>query len=143
MNKIAIRTLAVALLGGGVPAIAQSSVYTTITAQSGKPVRLGAYAGLSRDCMQTTLPEIKVTGSPKHGVFVVRKGKASTNRDGRCPAGTEAEVQLVFYQSHANYIGEDSVRYEVRTGDQVRTFSIGLTVEAGAPLRKRPGTTDL
>lgn len=143
MNRIVIGALALALIGGAASAIAQSSVYTTINAQSGKLVRLGAYAGLNWDCSQTRLPKIKVTESPKHGVFVVRSGKASIKRDGRCPAGTEAEVQLVFYQSHTNYIGEDSVSYEVRAGDRLRTFSIGLSVKAGAPPRKRPGTSDL
>ena len=72
-------------------------------------MRLGAYAGLNKDCSQGPLPEIKVTQNPTHGVFVIRKGKASTRRDGQCPAGTEAEVQVVFYQSRANYIGDDCV----------------------------------
>ena len=76
MNRIAIgaTALALPLLTSVAPAIAQSTVYTTVNAQSGKPVRLGAYAGLNKDCSQGPLPEIKVTQNPKHGVFVIRKG---------------------------------------------------------------------
>ena len=61
MNRVAIGATALALLTSVAPAIAQSTVYTTINAQSGKPVRLGAYAGLNKDCSQGPLPEIKVT----------------------------------------------------------------------------------
>jgi len=65
---------ALPLLTSVAPAIAQSTVYTTVNAQSGKPVRLRAYAGLNKDCSQGPLPEIKVTQNPTHGVFVIRKG---------------------------------------------------------------------
>jgi hypothetical protein len=106
-------------------------------------VRLGAYAGLNKDCSQGPVPEIKVTQNPKNGVFVIRKGKATVRREGQCPVGTEAEVQVVFYQSRAKYIGDDSVSYEVRSGDQVRSYSIALSIKASAPPRKRPDTTDL
>jgi hypothetical protein len=145
MNRITIGAMALALplLTSVAPAIAQSTVYTTINAQSGKPVRLGVYAGLNKDCSQGPLPEIKVTQNPTHGVFVIRKAKASVRGEGRCPAGTEAEVQVVFYQSRANYIGDDGVSYEVRSGDQVRSYSIALSIKASAPARKRPDTTDL
>ena len=143
MNRVAIGATALALLTSVAPAIAQSTVYTTINAQSGKPVRLGAYAGLNKDCSQGPLPEIKVTQNPKNGVFVIRKGKATVRREGQCPAGTEAEVQVVFYQSRANYIGDDSVSYEVRSGDQVRSYSIAFSIKASAPPRKRPDITDL
>ena len=80
--------------------------------------------GIEQGLLAGPLPEIKVTQIPRHGVFVIRKGKASARRDGQCPAGTEAEVQVVFYQSRANYIGDDCVSYEVRSGDQVRSYSI-------------------
>jgi hypothetical protein len=63
---------------------------------------------------------------------VVKKGKARAKGEGRCPAGTEAEMQVVFYQSRTNYVGEDNVSYEVRTGDQVRVFSIVLSVNLTA-----------
>ena len=97
MNRIAIGATALALLTSVAPAIAQSTVYTTINAQSGKPVRLGAYVGLNKDCSQGPVPEIKVTQNPKNGVFVIRKGEATVRREGQCPVGTEAEVQVVFY----------------------------------------------
>jgi hypothetical protein len=143
MNRIAISAIAlvVVLLGFVAPAISQSTTYTTVDAQSGKPVRLGAYTGLKQDCSQGPLPEIKVTQNPKHGVFVVRTGKG---RSGRCPASTEAEVQFVFYQSRPNFVGDDSVSYEVRTAaGEVRAFSIALSVKPSAPARKRPDTTEL
>jgi hypothetical protein len=89
------------------------------------------------------LPEVRVTESPKHGVFVVRKGTGKTRLGGRCPVGTEAPVQIAFYQSHANYVGADSVSFEVKSGSEARSYSIALTVQAGAPARKPPGTTDL
>ena len=145
MNRIAIgaTALALLLLTSVGPAIAQSTVYTTVNAQSGKPLRLGAYAGLNKDCSPGPLPEIRVTQNPKHGAFVIHKGKASARREGRCPAGTKAEVQVVFYQSNANYVGDDSVSYEVRSGDQVRSYSIALSIKASAAPRKRPDTTDL
>jgi hypothetical protein len=142
MNRIAIGATALALWFVA-PAVAQSTIYGTLNAQSGKPVRLGAYVGLNKDCSQGPLPEIKVTENPKHGVFVVKKGKARAKGEGRCPAGTEAEMQVVFYQSRTNYVGEDNVSYEVRTGDQVRVFSIVLSVKAGALPPKRPDTTEL
>jgi hypothetical protein len=146
MNMITPRAIALAacLLAPVGPALSQSTVYTTVDAQSGKPVRLGAYTGLKRDCSPGPLPEIKVTQNPKNGVFVVRTGKLKARQGGRCPAGTEAEVQLVFYQSRTNFVGDDSVSYEVRASSgEVRTFSIALSVKAGAPAPKRPDTTEL
>ena len=76
MNWIAIcaTALALPLLTSVAAAIAQSTVYTTVNAQSEKPVRLGVYAGLNKDSSQGPLPEIKVTQDPTHGVFVIRKG---------------------------------------------------------------------
>ena len=73
MNRIAIgaTALALPLLTSVGPAIAQSTVYTTVNAQSGKPLRLGAYAGLNKDCSPGPLPEIRVTQNPKHGAFVM------------------------------------------------------------------------
>ena len=134
MNRIAIgaTALALPLLTSVGPAIAQSTVYTTV-----------AYAGLNKDCSPGPLPEIRVTQNPKHGAFVIHKGKASARGEGRCPAGTKAEVQVVFYQSNANYVGDDSVSYEVRSGDQVHSYSIALSIKASAAPRKRPDTTDL
>ena len=38
----------------------------------------------------------------KNGVFVIRKGKATVRREGQCPVGTEAEVQVVFYQMRSS-----------------------------------------
>jgi hypothetical protein len=147
MNRIALLgaiALALPTLTAAIPARSQSSVHTTVDAQSGKPVRLGAFTGLKADCSQGPLPEIKVTQNPKHGVFVVRTGKLKTRRSGRCPEGTEANVQLVLYQSRANFVGDDSVSYEVRTAaGQIRTYSISLSVKAGAPSPKRPDTTEL
>jgi hypothetical protein len=45
MNRIVIgaMALAVPLLASIAPAISQSTVYTTVNAQSGQPVQLGTY----------------------------------------------------------------------------------------------------
>ena len=78
MNRVAIGATALALLTSVAPAIAQSTVYTTINAQSGKPVRLGAYAGLNKDCSQGPLPEIKVTQIPSARAL---RGQGTQNGD--------------------------------------------------------------
>lgn len=123
--------------GSLVSAISQSALYKTVKVQSGKPVRLGAYTALRKDCTPGPLPEVTVKQSPEHGVLLVKRGNLTTRSGGKCPAGTQAPVQIAFYQSRAGYIGSDSVNYEVKTGTAVSSYSITISVTAAPPPLKQ------
>src|SRR5829696_4841257 len=127
------------LVALGAPAPAQTSVYRSVNAASGKPVRVRVVTNLKKDCTVGAPAAIRVVTPPKNGSLVVKNGKLKTPADYRCP-NIETPVQGVFYQSNPKYTGSDEVAFEVKTADgTTQAISIKITVgdkPVGAPKEK-------
>src|SRR4051812_20121064 len=95
-----LATLCLAALGAS--ALAQTSVYRSVNAESGKPVRVRVVTSLKKDCTVGAQAAIRVVTPPKNGSLVVKNGKFKTPADSRCP-NVETPVQSVFYQSNPKH----------------------------------------
>lgn len=149
------RIAAILALAGGLAAtgaLAQTeSTFRNQDAAPGKPVRLGLYGNVAKDCKAGPPPEVRVVTPPKNGNLAVRGGKTKTNRIPGC-SEVEAEVRGVFYEAKGGYKGADEVVYEVRRPEgKVETHTVRITVTdkpgaapAPAPASKpRGGVVDL
>lgn len=113
----------------GAPATAQSSHYTSVEAMSGKPLQLGYYASVRKDCAPAPLPSVRVVQAPKSGVLTIRTAVLTTDKLGGCP-GLKVPARVLFYQARAGYAGADHVTYEVTTSPgNPRTFDVTITVK--------------
>jgi hypothetical protein len=105
----------------------QERVYETAQAVTGTPVQIGVFARANNaECKSGPLPEIRVLQPPEHGALTVKKGTLKTDRYPKCP-GLRVNAQVLFYQSRANYVGTDSVAFEVTYDNgemQAREISI-------------------
>jgi len=132
-----LATLCLAALGAS--ALAQTSVYRSVNAESGKPVRVRVVTSLKKDCTVGAQAAIRVVTPPKNGSLVVKNGKFKTPADYRCP-NVETPVQGMFYQSNPKYTGSDEVVFEVKTAEgTTQAISIKITVgdkPAAAPKGK-------
>lgn len=139
----AASTLALAC-AGALPAAAQENkVYRSTEAVTGKSVRLGVYANVSKECTTGPLPEVKVVTPPKHGSLAVRTGNLKPGVVPRCP-NLEIPAQGVFYQSNAKYTGADEVAYEVKhQNGRVQSLSVKITVTGAAKPGAKPPVIDL
>lgn len=132
---------ALALAVAAAPAAAQTQLFRSDAAVTGKPTRLYVLPALKKDCSTGALGEIRVTTPPKSGTLAVQKRKLKTPASYRCP-NVETEVQAVFYQSNPKFTGSDEVVIEVKTpdGDLQRT-TIRITVsDKPAGSEKKDGT---
>jgi hypothetical protein len=133
----AVATLCLFALGD--PALAQTSVYRSVDAEAGKPVRVRVVTNLKKDCTVGAPAAIRVVTPPKNGSLVVKNGKLKTPADYRCP-NVETPVQGVFYQSKPKYTGSDEVAFEVKTAEgNTQSISIKINVSdkpAAAPKGK-------
>ena len=119
---------ALALALAAAPAAAQTQLFRSDTAQTGKPARLYVLSDLKKDCKTGSPGEIKVVTTPKNGTLAVRKAKLKTPASYRCP-NVETQVQAVFYQSNPKFTGSDEVVIEVKTADgDVQRTTIKITV---------------
>jgi hypothetical protein len=120
---------ALALAAGGTGALAQTdSVFRNQETAPGKPLRIGVYANVEKDCKIGPPLEVKVLTPPKNGSLAVRNVKIKTDRIKNCP-GLEVPVQAVLYQSNASYKGPDEVVYEVKQPDgKIRSHTVRITV---------------
>lgn len=126
------------LLLAAAPALAQTAVNRSVTAQTGKSVRLVLAPSLKKDCSQGTTPEIRVITPPKNGALITRGLKLKTPVTYRCP-NVETPVQAVFYQSNNKYTGADEVSFEVKNPEgTLQTYTIRITVGTSEP--KKDGT---
>ena len=130
---------ALTLLVLGDPALAQTSVYRSVDAAPGKPVRVRVVTNLKKDCTVGAKATIRVVTPPKNGSLVVREGKMKTPADYRCP-NVETPVQAVFYQANPKYAGSDEVAFEIKTAEGA-TQSIAIKINvtdkpAAAPKEK-------
>ena len=124
------------------PALAQTSVYRSIDAPSGKPVRVRVVTNLKKDCTAGTPAEIKVVTTPKNGDLVIENGKMKTPADYRCP-NVETAVQAVFYQSKPKYVGPDEIALQVKTTEgatQTINLKIAVSEKPAAPAKDKDGT---
>jgi hypothetical protein len=132
----------VVLVSAG-PALGQNKIFRTADAVTGKTVRLGVYANVSKDCTAGPLPQIKVVTHPKRGALAVKSGKVKPGALARCPQ-LEVPVQGVFYQSNPKFTGADEVAYEVTHPDgRVQSLSVKINVSAGARPAAKPDAVDL
>lgn len=134
----------VAIVALTVPALAQTTVTRSETVASGKTVRLAIVPNLKKDCSAGPMPEIRVSGAPKNGSLVTKVGKIKTPASYRCP-NKDAAVQAVFYESKANFTGDDEVVVDIKNSDgQVQTQTIKITVGSAAAKKggepKKEGT---
>lgn len=148
MNRLAVRSLAASILmlacAGALPAAAQGDkVYRSADAVTGKAVRLGVYANVSKECTTGPLPEVKVVTPPKHGSLAVKTANLKPGIVPRCP-NLEVPVQGVFYQSNPKYAGADEVAYEVKhQNGRVQSLSVKITVTGEAKPGAKPPAIDL
>jgi hypothetical protein len=127
------------ILAAAAPAGAQDKTYRSVDAVSGKTLRLGIYATVSKDCVAGPLPEIKIVTSPKHGALAVKSGSVKPGALARCPK-LEVPVQGVFYESNPRFTGADEVAYEVRhTDGKVQSLNVKISVGAAAKPAAKPG----
>ncbi len=132
-------TAALCLFALGGSTLAQTSVYRTVDAPPGKPIRVRVVTNLKKDCTVGAPAAIRVVTPPKNGSLVVKNGKLKTPADYRCP-NVETPVQGVFYQSNPKYTGSDEVAFEVKTAEgNTQSISIKINVSdkpAAAPKGK-------
>lgn len=115
-------------LGAPTPGLAQTSVYRSLDAASGKPIRVRVVTNLKRDCSVGSGAEVKVVNPPKNGDVVIRNGKMKTPASFRCP-NVETPVQIVTYQSKAKFVGSDEVGLQVKTAEgAVQAINVKLNV---------------
>lgn len=144
MPSIRFIALVLALGVGAFAAAAQDSRYRSAEAVTGRPLRIGIYGNVKKDCSAGPLPEVRVTTPPKHGTLAVRAGKVKTNRVANCP-NLETPIQGVFYQANAGYAGVDEIGYEVKSAEgKVQSHTVRITVTRQPnPAAKKDQTTDL
>ncbi len=145
MATIQVSGVALALCLWASGAIAQTeSLHRSAEAVANKPLRIGIYGNVKKDCAPGPLPEVKVTTPPKHGTLAVRTGKVKTNRVANCP-NLETPIQGVFYQARAGYTGVDEIGYEVRSAEgKVQSHSVRINVTSQANPKAKPSdATDL
>ncbi|MCC0805238.1 4-aminobutyrate aminotransferase [Methylobacterium sp. W2] len=140
--------LAASLLIGlaSVPAMAQDTATRTETAAPGKSVRILIASNLKDDCKPGSMPEIRISTSPKNGSLITKTGSVTTPASHKCPNKKTAATG-VFYQSKDGFTGTDEVVVEVKKADgktstQTITITVGGSALKGGDDTKK-GATDL
>ena len=116
-----IRTLTAAALmvAFTLPAVAQE----TVSAKSGKEVRVGWIGSVGENCQAKPAPSVKPASVAEHGQIKLMKGKVKTDSIARCP-GIEIPAVVVFYKSSPDFKGTDSFALSTAGSDKDRTFTI-------------------
>jgi hypothetical protein len=124
-----ISPLACVLVLFGTATLAQTnSAHRSADAVAGKPLRLGTYGNVQKDCTSGPLPTVRVLTPPKHGELNVRSGNLKAGRITRCP-NLRATAQGLFYQANPKYSGTDEVSFEVKAASgKVETHTVRITV---------------
>lgn len=140
--------LAAGLLIGlaSAPAMAQDTATRTETAAPGKSVRILIASNLKDDCKPGSMPEIRISTSPKNGSLITKTGSVTTPASHKCPNKKTAATG-VFYQSKDGFTGTDEVVVEVKKADgktstQTITITVGGSAVKGGDDTKK-GATDL
>jgi hypothetical protein len=125
-----ISPLACVLVLFGTAALAQTnSAHRSAEAVTGKPLRLGTYGNVQKDCTSGPLPTVRVLTPPKHGELNVRSGNLKAGRVTRCP-NLRPTAQGIFYQANSKYSGTDEVSFEVKAvSGKVETHTVRITVK--------------
>ncbi|WP_019904960.1 hypothetical protein [Methylobacterium sp. 77] len=130
----------------GVPALAQETANRSETAAPGKSVRILIASNLKDDCKPGSMPEIRISTSPKNGSLITKTGSVTTPASHKCPNKKTAATG-VFYQSKDGYTGSDEVVIEVKKADgKTSTQTINITVGGAATKggdSTKKGGTDL
>jgi hypothetical protein len=144
LSATTIPPLAYVLVLVGTTALAQTnSTHHSAEAVAGKPLRLGTYGNVQKDCTSGPLPMVRVLTPPKHGELNVRSGNLKAGRITRCPS-LRATAQGIFYQANSKYSGTDEVSFEVKSASgKVETHTVRITVkDALAPDTKQDQDTE-
>ncbi|MHC2001071.1 4-aminobutyrate aminotransferase [Methylobacterium sp. CM6241] len=129
-----------------VPAMAQDTATRSETAAPGKSVRILIASNLKDDCKPGSMPEIRISTSPKNGSLITKTGSVTTPSSHKCPNKKTAATG-VFYQSKDGFTGTDEVVVEVKKADgKTMTQTINITVGGSATKggdESKKGATDL
>ncbi|MCJ2132054.1 4-aminobutyrate aminotransferase [Methylobacterium sp. E-045] len=128
------------------PVLAQDTATRTETAAPGKSVRILIASNLKDDCKPGSMPEIRISTSPKNGSLITKTGSVTTPASHKCPNKKTAATG-VFYQSKDGFTGTDEVVVEVKKADgKTMTQTINITVGGSATKGgddTKKGATDL
>src|SRR5271155_3520326 len=107
---------------------APSFNYTGFDATPVKPVQLGFYGALHKDCSPAPLPTIRVTEAPKSGTLIIRPGQLTTSATAQCP-GVKIPAEVAFYQARSGATGTDRLVYEVIEANHVAAYDVTITIK--------------
>jgi hypothetical protein len=120
---------------------APSINYTSFEATSAKPVQLGYYGAVHKDCTPAPLPTIRVSEPPKSGTFTIRPGQLTTSATAQCP-GLKIPAEVVFYRARPGAIGADHLVYEVvNASHKVDAYDVTINIKEApksAPSQDKP-----
>jgi hypothetical protein len=114
-NPFLSATLAAALLLGASAqrACAQANlVERSVTAASGRDVRVGVYTSIRPDCTSGPLPAIRLMNAPAHGAVNVKRATFKATNFKQCLA-IEAPALVAFYHAASGFNGADDFQFEV------------------------------
>jgi hypothetical protein len=107
---------------------AASVNYTGFDVTPAKPVQLGFYGALHKDCSLAPLPTIRVTEAPKSGTLTIRPGQLTTSATAQCP-GAKIPAEVAFYQARSGATGTDHLVYEVIEANHVAAYDVTITIK--------------
>jgi hypothetical protein len=117
--------IAMAAASLAAPAIAQTTDYTSVDAQPGRPVEIGNYAAVGKVCSAGAPPTIKVVEPPRAGTLSVRAGERVYSV-ANCPP-VKLQAQVMTYEANDGAVGTDHVVYDiVGANGQVSTKDVTI-----------------
>ena len=122
---LAAATMSSAAAGQEAPSVN----YTSFDATPAKPVQLGFYGAVHKDCSPALLPTIRVSEAPKSGTLTIRPGQLTTSATAQCP-GLKIPAEVAFYQARFGATGTDHLVYEVtNASDKVDAYDVTITIK--------------
>lgn len=77
---------------------------------SARNIQVGVYLNVQPDCSSGTLPSLRMITPPSNGTLSIKRGKVSATNYKQCLA-LEVPGFIAFYQSKADFVGRDEVKY--------------------------------
>ena len=110
-----------------------STNYTSVEAETNKPLQLGYYAQARKDCSPSKLPVVRVVEAPTSGTLTVRPRELKTDRVLNCP-DLKISGQVVSYQARAKAADGDRVTYSVTYPDgEIALYDVTIRIKEPAP----------
>ena len=99
------------------PGVSPSQTNLVRGAESGKKQRFANYYFTEGNCINSSLPTIKILKQPSHGQLSIEEGDAYANYPKDHPHavcnGQKVRAMVVYYTSEAGFVGTDSLSLEV------------------------------